>query len=75
MEPLLPAEGEFHHFQLVNSEGEVPLSISLLVHINPKMARALAQTDTSPISTDEVLQLHEALEQFDGDFIQAFSKN
>lgn len=74
MEPLLPAEGEFHHFQLVNAEGEVPLSISLLVHINPKMAQAYSQTETAPISTDEILQLHEALQEFDGDFINAFSK-
>jgi hypothetical protein len=74
MEPMLPTEGEFHHFQLVNADGEVPLSISVLVHINPKMIQSFTQTETAPISTDEVLQLHDALQEFDGDFIKAFSK-
>lgn len=71
MEPQLPAEGEFHHFQLVNSEGEVPLSISLLIHVNPRLTKGVA---ADPISADDVLAFHQALQKFDGDFITAFSK-
>ena len=73
MEPLLPTEGEFHHFQLVNSEGEVPLSISLLVHINPKSLSSGPSLE-GPISTDDVLDFHEELKAFDGDFSAVFTK-
>ena len=73
MEPIQPPEGEFHHFQLVNSEGEVPLSISVLVHFNQKATRGLQQAD-APISSDDVIAFHDALQQFDGNFIKAFSK-
>lgn len=70
---MLPAEGEFHHFQLVNSEGEVPLSISVLVHINPKSLGS-ASSSEEPISADDVLAFHEELKAFDGDFSAVFTK-
>ena len=73
MEPMLPTEGEFHHFQLVNSEGEVPLSISVLVHINPKSLSTGSSLE-NPISADDVLAFHEELKAFDGDFSAAFTK-
>jgi hypothetical protein len=75
MEPLVPSEqqsGEFHHFQLVNAAGEVPLSISVFVHYNGKNIQT-ARPDQAPIESDDVLALHEALKSFDGNFIKAFN--
>lgn len=78
MEPLesLPEEfgvpdGEFHHFQLVNAEGEIPMSISLLIHVNPQLMGKFAQP-SNPITANDVIALHDALENFNGDFISAF---
>ncbi|HSI20150.1 MAG TPA: hypothetical protein VLA04_00350 [Verrucomicrobiae bacterium] len=73
MEPLQQPEGEFHHFQLVNQNGEVPLSISLLVHVN-RAAAFGSPADLPPLSTDDVIALHDALRKFDGNFIKAFQK-
>lgn len=72
MDELSP-NGEFHHFQLVNQEGEVPLSISVLVHYNAKEATAGAINQESPISADEIIAFHEELQAFDGDFAKAFA--
>ncbi|CAN5146212.1 hypothetical protein BH11PAT4_BH11PAT4_8580 [soil metagenome] len=65
-------DGEFHHFQLVNQEGSIPLSISVLIHVNPK-ALGSPSVPATPISANDVIALHEALENFNGDFISAFS--
>ena len=70
MNELTP-QGEFHHFQLVNSNGDIPFSISVLVHLNQPVSPTFAQ-EGIPISSEEVLQLHEELEHFDGDYIRAF---
>jgi len=71
MDEVTPT-GEFHHFQLVSANGDIPFSISVLVHYNQK--GVLPSVDsTDPIPAEEVIQLHEALKNFDGDFINAFS--
>lgn len=70
-EDELTPQGEFHHFQLVNAEGEIPVSISVLVHYNQKAARQKNQLD--PINADDIIDFHDALQEFDGDFIKAFS--
>lgn len=78
MQPLespaddLNVDGEFHHFQLVNADGEIPLSISILVHVNQK-ALEKQRVPATPITANEVLEFHEALSAFNGDFISAFS--
>ena len=77
MNELIPP-GEFHHFQLVNQFGDVPFSISILVHLNqssPKTDFDQNILEKGPISSDEVIQLHEELKNFDGDYIRAFSNN
>lgn len=72
MEERYTPEGEFHHFQLVDpSDGSVPMSISVLVHYNPKSPRSEA---LEPISPDEVMAFHEALQGFDGNYTAALSK-
>jgi hypothetical protein len=64
--------GEFHHFQLVDStDGTVPMSISVLVHYNQKSPRNDA---SEPITPDDVVAFHDALQGFDGNYIAAFSK-
>lgn len=73
MEPLQQPEGEYHHFQLVSQDGEVPLSITLLLHVH-KPAADGAQSDLTPINADDVIALHDALRQFDGNFIKAFKR-
>ena len=72
MEETTP-QGEFHHFQLVNTNGEVPVSISILVHYNPQPQYIANLSKGEPITVDDVLSLHNELEVFDGDFIKAFS--
>ena len=81
MEPLesLPEEigapdGEFHHFQLVNADGEIPMSISVLIHVNPK-AFTKPSVQQSPITSNDVIAFHDALASFNGDFISAFRSN
>ena len=64
-------QGEFHHFQLVNSSGDVPFSITVMVHVNRSSAPDLA---TAPIDANEVIQFHDALQSFNGDFITALAK-
>lgn len=64
-------DGEFHHFQLVNQDGAIPMSISVLIHVNPK-ALGKPSVPATPISANDVIALHEALENFNGDFISAF---
>ena len=78
MEPIesLPEEfgipeGEFHHFQLVNVDGDIPLSISVLIHVNPKVLGKVTMPQT-PITSNDVIALHDALQNFNGDFISAF---
>jgi len=73
-EPQDQPNGEFHHFQLVNSNGDVPLSISVLVHYTGNKLGSQSQAPDSPIGTEEILEFHEALKAFDGNFINAFSK-
>ena len=63
--------GEFHHFQLVNASGEVPLSISVMVHYNRNGQQTGREQD--PISPEDIMELHEALKKFDGNYITAFS--
>ena len=69
-EELLP-QGEFHHFQLVNPEGEIPMSISVLVHFNNRTQRG--GQFSAPISTEDIIAFHEGLAKFDGDFATAFT--
>ena len=69
----LNIDGEFHHFQLVNQDGEIPMSISVLIHVNPK-ALGKQPVSANPISTSDVLALHDALKGFNGDFITAFTQ-
>lgn len=71
MEPQQQPDGEFHHFQLIGPDGQVPLSISVLLHVN-RAPQSLAEA--TPIETDDVIALHDALRQFDGNFIKAFQK-
>ncbi len=73
-EPLEQPNGEFHHFQLVNAAGEIPLSISVLVHYAGNKINQALQSVESPIGTDDIIEFHEALKAFDGNFINAFSK-
>jgi hypothetical protein len=73
MEPLQQPEGEFHHFQLIGPDGQVPLSISVLLHVN-RAAFLGSTAELSPIGTDDVIALHDALRTFDGNFIKAFQK-
>lgn len=63
-------QGEFHHFQLVDAEGRIPFSISVLVHYNYRESLNNKQTD--PISADEIINFHYALKGFDGNFTHAF---
>lgn len=65
-------EGEFHHFQLVSQDGEVPLSITLLLHVN--RAASGPHQELTPISADDIVAFHDAFRQFDGNFIKAFKK-
>lgn len=73
MDELTP-QGEFHHFQLVSSSGDIPVSISVLVHYN-QTNPPVGHYTQPPISTDDIIRLHDELEAFDGDFIKAFSKS
>jgi len=71
MDEPLP-QGVFHHFQLVNAQGDVPISISVLVHYNnPRSEAALL---LPPLEADDLIQFHNDLSAFDGDFIKAFNK-
>ena len=73
MKPIEPPEGEFHHFQLVNAQGEVPVSVSILIHINPKALGNSPIVSQEPIGATDIIELHDALQGFNGDFISAFS--
>jgi hypothetical protein len=67
---------ELHHFQMVTPDGQVPVSISILVHVTPPSASpATPHTAVTqqPITPDEVLAFHEALRTFNGDFRTAFT--
>lgn len=68
-----PEEGELHHFQLVNADGQVPISITLLVHVNRSTPTGLHQ-ELSPLTANDVLAFHDAMRNFDGNFIKAFKK-
>ncbi len=72
MEEKIPQDGEFHHFQLVDQDGNIPFSISVLVHYNQKSARHEANLE--PISSNDIIEFHDALRGFDGDYIAALSK-
>ena len=65
-----PQQGEFHHFQLFDAEGRIPLSISVLVHYNYRDSQNNKAAD--PISADDVVNFHYALKGFDGNFTHAF---
>jgi hypothetical protein len=71
MDPIQP-EGEFHHFQLVSPNGEIPFSVSILVHYN--QPKGVTKSPLPPLTVNDVLELHEALDRFDGDFAKAFAK-
>lgn len=63
-------KGEFHHFQLVNQQGDIPMSISILIHYNrPEL---LEDLETAPISTNDIIEFHEAFQKFDGNYGKAF---
>ncbi len=47
------------------------MSISILIHLNPHVTGQFFNP-LEPISSNDVLALHEALQSFDGDFITAF---
>jgi hypothetical protein len=68
-------QGEFHHFHLVNTDGEVPVSISVLVHFNTPRRSSFQMEDGAPIGANDIIELHDALEEFDGDYIKAFQAN
>jgi hypothetical protein len=70
MEPMQP-EGEFHHFQLVTPDGDVPLSVSILVHYNRQGNQA--RSNLKPITANDIISLQKSLEGFDDDFAKAFS--
>ncbi len=70
MDDITP-QGEFHHFQLVNPSGEVPFSITIMVHVNRS---AGSDHGLAPIDANEVIQFHDALQTFNGDFITALAK-
>lgn len=63
--------GEFHHFQLVDQNGQIPLSVSVLVHFNRERQKAPFQ---QPISDDDIIHFHFALKAFDGNFAGAFNR-
>lgn len=65
-------EGEFHHYQIVDPEGNVPFSISILVHLNNKSAKD--KINLEPITTADMITFHKELESFDGDFLKSFSE-
>lgn len=68
----IPNNGEFHHFQLVDGQGEIPLSISVLIHYNhPELD---PKQQIPPLSADDVLELHSALASFDGNYSKAFKQ-
>jgi len=71
-QPAVP-QGEFHHFQLVDAEGKIPVSISVLVHYNnqPTLTDILNQ---EPINEEDIIDFHYALKEFDGNYIKALSK-
>ena len=69
MNEELPPQGEFHHFQLVNQNGDIPLSISVLVHYNRKENQELQE----PITANDIIEFHQALQSFDGNFVKAFA--
>jgi len=73
MEEQNVPEGEFHHFQLVDpTDGTVPMSISVLVHYNnQRSSREPAHAE--PITIDEVVSFHDALQGFDGNYTAALS--
>lgn len=60
--------GEFHHFQLPPEQGAVPLSVSVLVHVN-RPDRTTAQS--TPLTADDVLQFHKELKNWNGNLRQA----
>ena len=72
MDPLKP-EGEFHHYQIVDPEGNIPFSISVLVHFNNKSANKKANLQA--LNHDDVISFHRELESFNGNFEQAFKQN
>ena len=69
----MPTNGEFHHFQLVNQDGEVPFSVSVLVHYNAGKESSAIDSSRPPISAEEIIAFHNALSEFDGDFVKAFA--
>ena len=69
----MPTNGEFHHFQLVNQDGEVPFSVSVLVHYNAGKESLAMDSSRPPISAEEIIAFHNALNEFDGDFVKAFA--
>lgn len=77
MEPIEnPAEefetpGELHHFQVVGPDGNIPMSISVLIRVHAREFPA-SNNSFAPISTNDVIDLHTALTQFDGNFAAAF---
>lgn len=73
LEPTNP-KGEFHHFQLVDAEGRIPVSISVLVHYNP-VDRDEDEAAKKPITDQEIIDFHYALKEFNGDYLQAFSRS
>jgi hypothetical protein len=70
----LNTNGELHHFQMVTPDGQIPLSISILVHVTPTGNNSSTPTSvsTNPISADEVITFHDQLRTFNGDFKAAF---
>lgn len=69
---------EFHHFQLVGPDGSIPMSISVLVRMHDRQPKSqdirMSRYANTPISSDDVIELHEALESIGGNFRAAFSK-
>lgn len=68
----MKTEGEFHHFQMFDAEGNIPFSVSLLVHYNQKNRRR--QREIIPLETNDIISFHDELEGFDGNFIKTFSE-
>lgn len=72
MEDSTTPQGEFHHFQLVDAEGRIPVSISILVHYNNQQS-SMKIGSSEPISEEDIINFHYALKEFDGNYTKAFT--
>jgi hypothetical protein len=55
----LPFDGEFHHYQLVDPQGNMPVSISVLVH--HAGATPSASQGKKPLTIEDALAFHDSI--------------